>query len=312
MIYIRLSGRLGNQLFQYAYARFLKEKTGMDIVIDERYVILSGKKENGWENSLKYFNTDYITYDINKSLFRDKTNLVQKSLIAVDTYFQNKYLGDIKKTNNYELKRIQLFDKFGLFFLWQGYYPFNFNRKKNIFLSGNFESSQYFNEIRDVLIEEFKPVYALKKQNSYLYTRICESNSICITIRRGDFFSKDNIFNDLFRVCDNNYYERAIEKMKTLVENPQFIVFSDDIEWCKKNVSFPKNTLFESGKDPVYEKLRLMYSCKHFIISNSTFSWWAQYLSTYKDKIIISPSKWFNSDFESALIDKERWYFINE
>ena len=60
---------------------------------------------------------------------------------------------------------------------------------------------------------------------------------------------------------------------------------------------------------PVYETLRLMYSCKHFIISNSTFSWWGQYLSQNDNKVVVSPRVW-NSAYKSMLVD-EKWILID-
>ena len=97
--------------------------------------------------------------------------------------------------------------------------------------------------------------------------------------------------------------------MNKLVKKPQYIVFSDDVEWCKNNMHFPKNTIYESGNDPIWEKIRLMYSCKHFIISNSTFSWWAQYLSNNKNKIVIAPKKWNNFEY-SELIYDDKWILL--
>lgn len=74
----------------------------------------------------------------------------------------------------------------------------------------------------------------------------------------------------------------------------------------KKNIDFKDYEVYsEIGNDPVWEKLRLMYSCKNFIISNSTFSWWAQYLSDNDEKLVICPSKWFNSDYVGDLIEDD-------
>ena len=82
-------------------------------------------------------------------------------------------------------------------------------------------------------------------------------------------------------------------------------MFSDDIEWVKNNIYTGCVTYYEDGTDPVWEKLRLMSACKHFVVSNSTFSWWTQYLSKSENKIVISPSRWFNNDYESPLIAKD-------
>lgn len=99
-----------------------------------------------------------------------------------------------------------------------------------------------------------------------------------MSIRRGDFeTNKKN--KKIHSICNKEYFEKAIEKMNEILfkkgKTPTYILFSDDIEWAKKNI----NTIFpifsEDGNDPVWEKLRMMNSCKHFILSNSTFSWWA-------------------------------------
>ena len=97
--------------------------------------------------------------------------------------------------------------------------------------------------------------------------------------------------------------------MNKKTKNPVYIIFSDDIEWCRENIKFSENIYYEDGTDPVWEKLRLMYSCKHFIISNSTFSWWAQYLSRNNDKIVIAPARWHNSGYTNDIYD-ENWLLI--
>ena len=86
-----------------------------------------------------------------------------------------------------------------------------------------------------------------------------------------------------------------MDEIKKYVENPTFIFFSDDIDWVRQNIKVDVPCYYESGSDPVWEKLRLMYSCKHFIISNSSFSWWAQYLGRYSGKFVISPDHWYNN-----------------
>ena len=93
--------------------------------------------------------------------------------------------------------------------------------------------------------------------------------------------------------------------MKEKLENPTFIFFSDDINWVKENIKIGECVCYyERGVDPVWEKLRLMYSCKHFIISNSSFSWWAQYLSRNENKIVISPNRWYNDGRTADLLDE--------
>ena len=142
-------------------------------------------------------------------------------------------------------------------------------------------------------MEEFTPKQPPRSENEALYNIINSTNSICVSIRRGDYLYDE--FKSKFFVCDKSYFDHAIKMANELISNPVFIFFSDDIEWVKENIKIDAPSYYESGNDPVWEKLRLMYSCKHFIISNSTFSWWAQYLSrNTNNKIVISPDHWFN------------------
>ena len=86
-------------------------------------------------------------------------------------------------------------------------------------------------------------------------------------------------------------------------------MFSDDIEWVKNNIYTGCVTYYEDGTDPVWEKLRLMSACKHFVVSNSTFSWWAQYLSENEKKIVISPSEWYLDSRKNDLQSKQ-WILL--
>ena len=116
------------------------------------------------------------------------------------------------------------------------------------------------------------------------------TNSVCVHIRRGDYTYLKN-----YQVCSIAYYLKAMEIMKGKIKEPKFYIFSDDIEWVKKNIDFDVDVTYIDKNNTSYEELRLMYSCKHFIISNSSFSWWAQYLSTNKNKVVISPNIWYQN-----------------
>ena len=171
---------------------------------------------------------------------------------------------------------------------------FDFGNHQVSFEKGAWLSEQIIIRKGYDLLSEFTPKANRLESNGWLY-RILDSDkeTVCISVRRGDYISDEKV-GEQFYVCSRTYYESAIQYSCKRISNPVFIVFSDDIEWCKRNISFFEcEHYFESGQDPGWEKLRLMYSCKHFIISNSTFSWWAQYLSRNENKIIVSPDRWF-------------------
>mgnify|MGYP000588678014 FL=1 len=115
-----------------------------------------------------------------------------------------------------------------------------------------------------------------------------------------------------FYICDENYFKEALKKIKELVPNCTFFGFSDDVEWVRENLEFPGEVFFESGKDPVWEKVRLMSACKHFVLSNSSFSWWVQYLSDSEQKKVIAPDIWYKTGkHRHADVYQDNWELIH-
>ncbi|MFN3679026.1 alpha-1,2-fucosyltransferase [Thermosynechococcus sp.] len=162
------------------------------------------------------------------------------------------------------------------------------------YLQGYWQSEKYFSEIADILREDFKFRQPLSETNAQWAEKITHCNSISLHIRRGDYVLNPTTYK-VHSVCDLDYYYRAIEYMTSLIDDPVFFVFSDEIEWAKLNLRVPypiyyveNNTAQES-----YNDMRLMSLCRHHIIANSTFSWWGAWLNPFREKIVIAPQQWF-------------------
>ncbi len=288
-----MHGRLGNQLFQYAYARKIQIETGQEICICFREVESKGGGiSDGWEDSLKYLKvSDYQIYKRSLPFIFYKINLFSAVLAGIYYLAYLRKKGNRREMINYQKKWCPVLDKFGIRWLANDYYPFQCNNK-NIFLNGSFESEKYFSSIREILLNEFVPKQQLTEENKELFEIICKDNSVCISIRSFHELSGDKRQN-FYQICDKEYFDRAVQYMKQHLEHPVFIIFSDNVEWVKQKFDFTNcKTMYENTQNSVWEKLRLMSACKHFIISNSTFSWWAQYLGTSKEKIVVAPCKW--------------------
>ena len=290
-------GRLGNQMFQYAYCRAIKETVGGSLAFSFDKVYQQKETDNnsdGFEDSLRYFNV--VEYEVFEGDAQDKYgNPIQLFLYRSIQYIRRNLFKNKKKSwhsllgitglyyyndkNNNFYNDIKLIKKKSLF-------------KKLIICYDFLEVPQLIDCIRPILIKEFTPKFPPLSCNQDLYGIINSTNSVCVSIRRGDYLNSK--YSTTFYICDETYIKKAIEKAQQLISNPVFIFFSDDIEWVKNHIKLSFPSYYESGHDPTWEKMRLMYSCKHFIISNSTFSWWAQYLSRNTSKIVISPDHWTN------------------
>lgn len=152
-------------------------------------------------------------------------------------------------------------------------------------------------------------------RNITIKKKIIETNSVSIHIRRGDYQNSTHWRMILGDICDKKYYEEAIQKTKEIIPSPVFFVFSDDIDWVKKNLSIENPVYVDWNIDnKAFRDIELMSYCKVNIIANSTFSLCASYLNKNEDSFTIAPLKWrnaFGDNLYEKYLDKEKTTFIN-
>ena len=298
---LRLEGGMGNQLFQYAFARNLSNKFGGVILFDLRSLRLDDLRDVSINN-----------FNINQKIAKLKPTNFEKFIIfyARYKYFFFKVLDSIQK----EFISTKLLIFFGIYL--QRSTVYKDYKKKSIFpiryISGNFMSEKYFIEAKHIICNEFKIKKLSLSSNINLMSKISQENSICVHIRRGDYLNSK--WSNQLLVCNNIYYNNAINELSKLIDNPIFFIFSNspkDIRWIKNNYIFDENVNFINFKNDDIGDFDLMINFKHFILSNSSYSWWASYLSKHIDKKIVAPSKWNNNIYNMDAIYLNDWILIN-
>lgn len=294
-IEVNIVGQLGNQLFEYACARQLQEIYGGKIYLNTYEM----------KRHTPNFRLGLLDYKLNNNV----EVIDDRPLRGANA--DNIFVKTMRKC--FPAYYFNICAKKGIF-VWKSARIYKelpkLNQPSEIILNGYWQCDKYFKDIEDVIKKEFEPKIPLNPDNQELYDRICSTNSVCVTIRRGDFMNSKN--RKTFFVCDEKYFSKAMAEMKKIQPDCTFFGFSDEVEWVKNNIDFPGDVYFESGKDPTYEKLRLMSACKNFILSNSSFSWWAQYLSNNRDKTVIAPDVWYRTGHHAkADLYDDSWRLIH-
>jgi len=274
---IYLTGGLGNQLFQYAFAKYLQSNYDIECEINTNFYYRDFKDQTPRKIGLNLFKLKFK--ESRNSNFQRNVLRVKEKLFSFNTSYYNENNLNHNNFNDINLKRKNYFRGY-----WQNY--------------------KYFESIKSELKKDFSLDHNLGNLDPTSYNKIIDTNSVCIHVRRTD------IIGTLYDVVDVNYYQKAFKELSSRVLNLNVFIFSDDINWCKKNLSFIKNSTFCSFT--MLNDFHLMSLCKYFIITNSTFSWWAAYLSNHKEKIVIAPSKWHRTNLK-LLKDASppNWIIIN-
>lgn len=295
MIIVRMMGGLGNQMFQYAFAQELSS------IYNEEFCFDLSSYETDRQRSLAITNFN-VSEIIN---WEDTVPSAERARISRDFKLYRILQRIIRAIRQDDVKGKGLYNwylKRGYYFNVDPYYygvPVVQQRIKVAY--GYFQGEPYFQHCVDQIRQQFivKGTLPPTDEESELLKKISNTESVCVHIRIGDYKQAKN---KRFDVVSDDYFQRGVNYISKHVSNPTFFVFTNDPAEVQKEYVIP-NAVFVRGLAD-YQDFRLMSGCKHFVISNSTFSWWASYLADSPEKIVVVPKKWRNNQrSEPALMD---------
>ena len=298
MIFARMEGRNGNQMFVFAAAYALAKRMGQRVFFD----CISNYENNRINDTFTLdFFPEVRAFLDDISLRRVKTEIQH----LVSKYFAD----DCGHIFENQKDLTQLLCSFTPATLIQ-------NKVSHLFLHGFFQNERYFTDADGDIRRFFRFPEPPDSQNRDLYTFLkSNDNTVSVSIRRGDFVSDAEAVRLFGNNCPVQYYQKAFETIGEQIPDPVFVFFSDEPEWIKNNFPVPKNSIFvdwNTSPATSYWDMYLISACHHNILSNSTFCWWGAWLGG--GKIVIAPPRWFNDERYAALdkgIVPERWLRID-
>ena len=274
-------GGIGNQLFQCALGIYLSHKHNTELKLDishcqqkgVTYEILYG---------LKDFNVDFDLIDSSQLRFVTQENAV---------YFKNNRLTIInEKSTSFEPKILDCPD--------------------NTYLSGFWQSYKYFENIADLIRKKFTFTSPLHRVSSFWKELIETSEcSVSLHIRRSSYMSPN--FRKHAGILSMDFYKDCINALKNIYPNITVFVFTNDLDWARQNLRLGVPTKFVEGCERDVEELYLMSLCKHNIVANSTFSWWAAWLNLNPNKLVFVPSPWHQDHWGGNTVTPENWIKVS-
>lgn len=287
---IRMTGGLGNQMFQYALYLRLKAQ-GKEVKLDDR---TEYEKEDARPILLWAFGIDY------PKASRDEINELTDGFMKFSHRLRRKLSG--RKSKEYHEKSCN-FDKQILI-------------REPAYLTGYFQSEKYFDEVNEQVRETFQfsdkiwssvSAELTEKIREY-QKKIEKETAVSVHIRRGDYLDNQEVYGG---ICTDEYYRKAIAIVEEKFPTAVFYIFSNDAGWVKDWIS---RLYGESGRftviegtteDTGYLDLFLMSKCRAHIIANSSFSWWGAWLNPDQKKMVIAPSVWANNQDMRDIYTKE-------
>jgi len=279
MIVVKLKGGMGNQMFQYAFGKYLATKYNTEIKLDLSFLLDRIHREN-----FVFRNYDLDIFKLKEVNFAKENDLAKFGLSnsRLLNLFYKRILGH---TNKYLVIR-------------EKHFHFDDNElsfPNNVYLDGYWQSEKYFIDIENEIRSDFGFKNKLFGECKNLAEIIESIQSVCVHVRRADFVHLESSAK-IHGFIGQDYFYKAVDLLSEIINDFEIFVFSDNIDWCIENLSFTKNTTFVTHvykDEKIGNHLHLMTKCKHFIISNSTFSWWGAWLSNNHDKIVVAPKRWF-------------------
>ena len=262
MIIIKLRGGLGNQLFQYGLGRNLALEHKTDLKLD-----------------IEWF-TDIPDRQFELNNFTSVAKIATPLEIRKLRNSFSKRAKNILKPYNQRTVVKERFFHFDPAILEVG---------PDVYLDGYWQSAKYFTKSAPLIQKELTVKIDPIGRNRLLLSQIQNTKAVSLHVRRGDYVANSHT-NQFHGTCSLEYYRAAVSFIAYKLKQPHFYIFSDDPLWTKKNLKlkYPTTYVTHNSNAPC-EDLRLMSHCQHFIIANSTFSWWAAWLGETNNSIIVAP-----------------------
>lgn len=282
MIIVKLIGGLGNQMFQYATARALAYRHGVELKLDTSFLLrdAEGKyTQRNYELSVFEANPKIATEIETASFLKFGTNRLFRELQRlVPELFGNLYIAE-----NSPL-----------------YFKNFIHLPNHTYLDGFWQSEKYFNNIRHILLSDFQIKTPVPPAVRAWQEKISQVKSIAVHVRRGDYLNSASAQTH-HGSCSINYYQQAVQHIIDEQGPGEIFVFSDDIKWCRNHLKFNTQTNYVEHAEAACWDMFLMSQCNGNVIANSSFSWWAAWLNQQPDKIVIMPENWLTGVRSSSL-----------
>ena len=326
MIIVKIKSGIGNQFFQYAFGRwhsvYNKTELALDIMEYDRNTFMHKTDSVKYrlnkfkinevivnEEQLKQFTEEIIKpKSVKERALLSRLGIISK-VIKRGLYFWKNFI-NIRK--NYICETNPFLSNKGKFYL-----------RKNAYYDGYWGGYLHLNMIREQLLAEFQLKNDVKTEGyAYWINKISSTNNSVAIHVRSLSGSLSYRYEEFFGIPQLEYYYAAIELIANKISNPVFFIFTDHWEWTKNNfkTNYPMFFIKDVGieedyLDSDFLELDLMSKCEHNIIINSTFSWWAAWLNSNLQKIVIAPSKWFKDKksqrkYEKGLLVPKEWIKI--
>lgn len=273
VIITRLSGGLGNQLFQYATARNLALKHDAPLFLDASTYRNQPRVETPRQFELMHFafHGQVLDEPPHRIRLARRLGALSKPLTGLQLH--------VERSDTFDLRVLSLPD--------------------DTYLSGYWQSFRYFESSASELFSDLQPRQPLSEASRKTVEVINASSSVALHVRRGDYVSSPKA-SEFHGVLGDSYYVRALERVRALVPDPLFFIFSDDVPWCQEHLGLQgKQARFISwnkGAD-AWQDFVLMSHCRHHVIANSSFSWWGAWMADRRwgeiGRLVIGPKEWF-------------------
>jgi hypothetical protein len=268
---VRIHNGLGNQLFQYAYARATALRNQTEFKMD-----------------ISWFGNPSAIREYGLNKFRIQENIASREDIQ-------SILGR-NGGGRFRNLRVMLGRKCN--YLNRGFVQEDISKfdsrlkaaRDGAYIYGYFGSPKYFEDVWPQLQPELKLKKEINGINARMAAEMESTESVCVGFRRGDFVN-----DPLVGVCGLEYAYAGIEAICSRVSNVHLYIWSDDNKWARESLRLSQPHTFVTHNAPdFYEDLRLMTYCKHHVIPNSTFYWWAAWMRKREDGIVVAPKRWLN------------------